>query len=71
MKDHLYTKLKNQYTEETLAAAFVFPQELSKQAQAEAYQELKMARHRLLEEMSEQDRIFADLMRLKFQMEDL
>ena len=71
MKDHLYTKLKNQYTEETLAAAFVFPQELSKQAQAEAYQELKMARHRLLEEMSEQDRIFADLMRLKFRMEDL
>ncbi len=58
------------YSDEEIADAFVLPQKLTKRQQASAALELVKARKKSLGGMSEIDKLTANLLQLKFQLED-
>lgn len=67
--DEIYQKLKEKYTDEEIADAMLIPADLTEKERAELAQEMKEIRMRKLREMTEEDRILADVMRLRFQIE--
>jgi hypothetical protein len=58
------------YTNQELAEAHIFPSELSKVEQEIADAELKKLRFEMLNQMSDSERLWGDLLRLKFQIEE-
>lgn len=68
--DKLYKELSEKYTPEELAESFVFPSHLSEEEQAQADKELWEHRKQLLANRSEEDKIYANLLSLKYKIED-
>jgi plasmid maintenance system antidote protein VapI len=58
------------YSRKELADAFVLTQKLTKKQQAEAAKQLAAAREKRQKEFSEADRLLANLLQFKFQLED-
>ena len=65
----LYKKLKAQYTEEELVEAFVFPGDYSPEEEAEAQRQMAEFRKKRLMEMTGEEKVFSNLMRIKYQMQ--
>lgn len=65
-----YQELRKQYTDEEIAESMMIPQDLTKEEQQKADEELKAFRFKLLREQTEQQRIFSDIMRFRFQLEE-
>lgn len=61
---------KNKISEQDEVAAFIYPHGLSASEKAEADEDIRIFRKMKLQKMTEKDRIFSDLLRLKFQIED-
>lgn len=68
--EKIYQKLKKQYTDEEIADAMLIPADLSAAETTTLSEEMKMIRLQKLREMTEQDRILADIMRLRFSIEN-
>lgn len=65
----LFEKLSKEYTPEELADSFVFPHDLSPEEKTKVDAELREYRFKRLENATESQRILADLMRLRIQIE--
>lgn len=67
--EKIYQKLKETYTDEEIADAMLIPADLTENEKKELAEEMKAIRIQKLREMTEEDRILADVMRLRFQIE--
>ena len=67
--EEIYRKLKAQYSDEEIADSMLLPADLSEKEIQELAGEMKAIRLQKLREMTEEDRILSDVMRLRFQME--
>lgn len=68
--EEVYRKLKESLTDEEIADAAVIPADLTESERKEAEEEIKSVRLQQLRTMSEHDRMVADVMRLRFRMEN-
>lgn len=67
--EKIYQQLKTQYTDEEIVEAMVLPADLTGSEAAELATEMKHIRLQKLRTVNEEDRIMADLMRLRFDIE--
>ena len=67
--EEIYQKLREKYTDEEIADSMLIPEDLSEEEKQELAEEMKEIRMQKLREMSEEDRILSDVMRLRFQIE--
>ncbi|HMQ61530.1 MAG TPA: helix-turn-helix domain-containing protein [Flavilitoribacter sp.] len=65
----LYKKLREQYTDEELAEAFVFPNDHTPEEETEARRQMAEFRKNRLMEMTGEEKVFSSLMRIKYQMQ--
>jgi plasmid maintenance system antidote protein VapI len=65
----IYQKLKKKYTDDEIADAMLIPADLTEAEEKQLAGEMKAIRFRKLREVTEEDRILADVMRLRFQIE--
>jgi plasmid maintenance system antidote protein VapI len=68
--DKVYKKLREQYTDEEIAESMFIPADLTPEEQEEANKELRAFRFKLLSEMTEDQRIYSDLLRFRYQIEN-
>ncbi len=66
----IYQKLREKYADEEIVDAMLIPADLTTQEEATLGEEMKAVRMQRLSETTEEDQILADVMRLRFQMED-
>ncbi len=67
--EKIYKKLRKQYTDEEIANSMLIPADLTEEEIKRAEEEIKAFRFKLLRERTEEQRIFSDLMRFRFQLE--
>lgn len=67
--EEVYQRLSKEYTDEEIADSMLIPAELTPEEQEQANQELKAFRFKLLSEMTEEQRIYSDLLRFRYQLE--
>lgn len=65
-----YKKLSKHYNDKEIADSMLIPEDLSKEKMEEAKEELLAFRFKLLAEQNEEERIYSDLLRFKYQIED-
>lgn len=68
--EKIYQKLKKKYSNEEIAESMIVPADLTNKEKKELAEEMKEIRLQTLRQTSEEDQILADVMRLRFQMED-
>jgi len=68
--EKIYQKLKKQYTDEEIVEAMLIPADLTEEESATLSAEMKEIRFQKLREMTEEDRILSDIMRLRFNIEN-
>ena len=68
--EKIYQELRKKYTDEEIAESMLIPQDLTKEEKKKADEEMRAFRFKMLRERTEDQRIFSDLMRLRFQMEE-
>jgi hypothetical protein len=65
-----YTELRKKYTDDEIADAMLIPQNLNEEELNNATADLLRFRFNLLEKQTEQDRIYSDLLRFKYQLQN-
>ena len=68
--EEIYQKLRKKYTDEEIADSMLIPADLTEEELAQSNEEIRTFRMEKLRNMSDDDRIISDVMRLRFQMED-
>ena len=68
--EQIYQELRKQYTDEEIADSMLIPADLTEEERKKADEELREFRFKLLRERTEEQRIFSDLMRFRFQLEN-
>jgi len=68
--EKIYQKLKKQYTDEEIVDAMIIPADLTEEEALKLSTEMKEIRFQKLREMTEEDRILSDIMRLRFNIEN-
>lgn len=68
--EKIYKELRKKYTDEEIADSMLIPADLTEEEKEKANEELRAFRFKLLSEMTEEQRIFSDLMRFRIQMEN-
>jgi len=68
--EKIYQKLKEQYTNEEIAEAMIIPADLTEATAAKLSAEMRKIRFEKLRDMSEEDIILSDIMRLRFNIEN-
>jgi len=68
--EKIYQELRKTHSDEEIADAMLIPEDLTKEEQEEADEELRVFRFKLLQNQTEGERIYSDLLRFKYQMED-
>jgi hypothetical protein len=68
--EEIYQKLRKEYSDEEIADAMLIPADLTPEEEVQANKELKAFRFKLLAEMTEEQRIYADLLRFRYQLEN-
>lgn len=66
----IYKKLKEQYTDEEIVDSMLIPEDLTAKEKQELSEEMKNIRLQKLREMTTEDQILSDIMRLRFDMEN-
>ena len=61
---------RDKFSEQEEVDAFIYPHDLPASEKTEANEDIKIFRKMRLQQMTEKDKVFADLLRLKFQIED-
>ena len=67
--EKIYQELRKKYSDEEIADSMLIPADLSREERAKANAELKAFRFKLLNNMNEEQRIYSDLLRFKYQVE--
>ena len=67
--EEIYQKLREKYTDEEIADSMLIPADLSEEEKQALAEEMRAIRMQKLREMTEEDRILSDVMRLRFQIE--
>jgi len=67
--EKIYQKLRKTLTDEEIADSMLIPVDLSVEEKKKADAELRAFRFKLLNEMTEEQRIYSDLLRLRYQIE--
>ena len=67
--EKLYRELRKQYTDEEIADSMLIPEDLTEAERKKADEELRSFRMKLLRERTEDQRIYSDLLRFRYQME--
>lgn len=67
--EKIYQELQKKYTDEEIADAMLIPADLTAEEKKKADEELRAFRFKLLHEMTEEQRIYSDLLRFRYQME--
>lgn len=67
--DKIYQRLKKKYTDKEIADSIMIPADLSDNEKITLAAEMKAIRFQKLKETTEEDRILADVMRLRFNIE--
>lgn len=68
--DKVFKELRKKYTLEEIADSMLIPADLSPEEKIEADKEIRVYRMKLLAEMSDEDRIISDVMRLRIKIEN-
>lgn len=68
--EEIYRKLREQYTDEEIADSMLIPEDLTDEEKEQADEELRAFRFKLLNEQTEEQRIYSDLLRLRYQFEN-
>jgi plasmid maintenance system antidote protein VapI len=68
--EKIYQRLRKQYTDEEIADSMLIPADLTAEEQEEANKELRAFRLKLLSEMTEEQRLYSDLLRFRYQLEE-
>jgi len=68
--EKIYKELRKKYTNEEIAESMLIPQDLTEEEKKIADEEIREFRFRILREQTEEQRIYSDLLRFKFQLED-
>lgn len=68
--EKIYKKLRKEYSDEEIVDSMLIPQDLTEKEKKELSAEMKEIRMQKLRETTEEDRILADVMRLRFQIEN-
>lgn len=68
--DKIYQKLKKKYSKKEIADSMIIPADLTKKESKALAKEMSAIRLQKLKETTEEDQIIADVMRLRFQIED-
>ncbi len=67
--DRIYQTLRKKYSDEEIADSTLIPADLTTDEQQEAQQQMRAFRLESLQNMTEEEQVLSDVMRLKFQME--
>jgi len=65
----IYQQLREKYTDEEIADSMLIPEDLSEEEQKRADEELRTFRFKLLSERTEEQRVYSDLLRMRYQLE--
>ncbi len=68
--EKFYKELRKKYTDQEIAESMLIPEDLTPQEQDKAKEALLAFRFKLLKEQTEEKRIYSDLLRFKYLMED-
>ncbi|MBL4649855.1 MAG: helix-turn-helix domain-containing protein [Aureispira sp.] len=68
--EKIYNELSKKYTDEEIGEAMLIPEDLTEEEKEKATEELLAFRFKLIQEQTEEERIYSDLLRFKYQMED-
>lgn len=68
--DKIYKKLREQYTDEEITDSMLIPAALSEEEKEKGASELRAFRLKLLSEMTEDQRLYSDLLRFRYLLED-
>ena len=67
--DEIYKKMREKYTDEEIAESAMIPADLSEEELKQSNEEIRAYRMKKLNEMTDEDRILSDVMRLRFEIE--
>ena len=68
--EKIYQKLRKKYTDEEIADSMMIPADMTKEEKEQSNKEIKEYRLNSLRNMTDEDRIISDVMRLRFQIEE-
>lgn len=68
--EHYYEEMRKRLTDEEIAESVLIPADLSEAEQKEAEEAFRKIRFERLGQMTEDQKIYADLLQLRFQLED-
>ena len=68
--EKIYQKLREQYTDEEIADSMLIPADLSVEEKEKGAKELRSFRLKVLSEMSESQRLYSDLLRFRYLLEE-
>lgn len=68
--NNIYEHLREEFTAEEIAGAYLIPEDLDQKQQLETEEEFKKLRAKLLSERTEEQRLLSELMRMKLLMRD-
>ncbi|MFT5169014.1 MAG: plasmid maintenance system antidote protein VapI [Saprospiraceae bacterium] len=68
--EKIYKKLRKEMTDEEIADSMLIPQDMTEEEQRKSNEEIKAFRFKLLRERTEEQRIYSDLLRFKFLLEN-
>ena len=68
--EKIYQNLRKKYTDEEIIDSMLIPEDLTKGEREKADNELRAFRFQLLQKQTEKQRIYSDLIKLKFQIEN-
>jgi plasmid maintenance system antidote protein VapI len=68
--EKIYQKLREQYTDEEIADSMLIPADLTAEEKEEADKELRAFRRKVLSDMTEEQRLYSDLLRFRYVLEE-
>ncbi|MFK7972404.1 MAG: hypothetical protein AB8F95_18690 [Bacteroidia bacterium] len=68
--EKIYQQLSKHYSDEEIADSMLIPADLTPEERQEADKELKAFRFKMLAEKTEEQRLYSDLLRFRYQLED-
>ena len=68
--EKIYHELSKQYTDQEIVDSMLIPEDLTPEEQKKANEEFRALRFKMLREQTEEQRIYSDLLRFKYVMED-
>lgn len=68
--EDIYQRLRKEYSDEEITDAMLIPADLTAEEQEEAREEIRAFRRKVFSDMTEEQRIYADILRFRYQMEE-